>query len=97
MPHPKNRLKLTGDTHAPEVAYDMDDERDDPAVRYADGYEPPRDRREASDEDAPDSGTAAAQPQPDHLEAAREQVKRSPIKMIGIALAVGFVLARVLR
>ena len=23
MPHPKNRLKLTGDTHPPEVEYDL--------------------------------------------------------------------------
>jgi hypothetical protein len=68
MPHPKNRLKLTGDTHLPDAGLDMyldDDEAIDMVVFeeelrvYSDGYVP-----EAEPTSAPMNAMAEAAPEP---------------------------------
>jgi hypothetical protein len=93
MPHPKNHMKLTGDTHPPEVGYDLD-ELDDRPSRYHDGYEPLQaTAQEDEDRDEPRSGATGA----DGMAAARAKVAASPLKMVAVALAVGFVLARLFR
>jgi hypothetical protein len=88
MPHSKKLMKQTGDTHPPEVEFDLgrDRDRDDEpelgaddgaqARVYADGYVP-----------APEPA-AGSLPQP--------SVKPSWM-MLGAVLAAGFVLARLLR
>ena len=107
MPHPKNRLKLTGDTHLPDVGLDLDldDEPIDVApgeeeVRvYADGYLP------AAAVAAMPMATASqpmaaprAQGVVGKLEREMErQASRTPLLAIGAALFVGWLLARKLR
>jgi hypothetical protein len=100
MPHPKNRLKLTGDTHLPDPRFDSvpDDAasldrltREEEQVLaprvYADGYVPP----EAAD----------AQPHPGLAAKALEKVEqvpaRSPWLAIGAMLAFGWMVAKMLR
>ena len=107
MSHPKNRLKLTGDTHLPDVGLDLDldDEPIDVApgeeeVRvYADGYLP------AAAVAAMPMATASqpmaaprAQGVVGKLEQEMErQASRTPLLAIGAALFVGLLLARKLR
>jgi len=101
MPHPKNRLKLTGDTHLPDVgdllAQADELERDVVETQaqtrvYADGWLPPE--------------QAAAMPEeqpmlPEPLLAAERTVERrvvsTPWLAAGAALAFGFVVAKLLR
>ncbi|HEX2546705.1 MAG TPA: hypothetical protein VHL79_17620 [Ramlibacter sp.] len=106
MPSPKNRLKLTGDTHLPDVGYELaGDERDDDAqvmvvedadIVYADGWVP----------GTPESGSQGQQSQSQSqeqgavqkLEQGVEQLPaRKPWVAIGAALTVGWLFARMLR
>lgn len=120
MPHPKNRIKLTGDTRMPgrdmdlDLDLDLGLEEDDagtahkrgstdlPARVYADGYVPP-------------SGVLLVEEieiepvlldmQPDDDTGMKEKVEqkvgpkaaRRPWIAIGSAIAVGFVVMRMLR
>lgn len=93
MPSPKNRIKLTGDTHPPEVEFDLgaDDEAlepihpdDEPSRVYADGWVP--------QEDGPANGARQ-----DAGAAALRHRSAPPWMAIGAVLAVGFVVARLLR
>ena len=101
MPHPKNHMKLTGDTHPPEVEYDLDLDADDPATAdYSSAPQPT-----LADTRAPmRSGMqpTASQPSFDagtqrYFDAAREQVIARPYAALGAAFAVGFVLAKLFR
>ena len=106
MPSPKNRLKLTGDTHLPDPRFDYVPDDDDsvemlvvveehtlaPRV-YADGYVPP-------------SAEAASSPEPaapSHgiKEAAMQKVgaleAKKPWLALGVALAFGWLVAKMLR
>ena len=108
MPHPKNRLKLTGDTHMPDVGPDMNLGDDEPIdivvfeeeVRvYADGYLPVG---AALAMPAAAEAQPPARPQPhgivDKLERKVErQTARTPLLAIGAGLFVGWMLARMLR
>lgn len=102
MPHPKNRLKLTGDTHLPDVgdllaqseADDLDPDmaggEAEPRV-YADGWTP------SSRQALPEESQGLAEP----LLAAERKVERrvasTPWLAMGAALAFGFVVAKMLR
>jgi hypothetical protein len=92
MPHHKNHMKLTGDTHPPEVEDLVEDTRivaaeDDGQARvYADGYVP---RAELEQSDA--SLAAGA------VDELGRKTARSPWMMLGMTLAAGFVLAKLLR
>ena len=99
MPHPKNRLKLTGDTHLPDVNElfgDADEievavvEIDAQPRVYADGWE-------GSSEAIP----AETQSLPVPLMQAEQQVKRrvaaTPWLAVGAALGFGFLVAKMLR
>lgn len=106
MPHPKNRLKLTGDTHLPDVT-DLMAEADEieivaveiveaePRV-YADGYVPSPDPASSSEQPR-----AAAEPQRTGALAAVERrvealPKRSPWLAVGAGLMFGWLVARLL-
>ena len=100
MPHPKNRLKLTGDTHLPDIGDLLADADEieiteveivaEPRV-YADGWEP------SAQELAPEEAHSLPEP----LMAAQEQVERrvasTPWLAIGAALGFGFLVAKMLR
>lgn len=100
MPSPKNRMKSTGDTHLPEVELDMTDAREpqddtaaeeDTARVFADGYVPPGTSAGSADAAGrAGSGTSMA-------DTLREHATKSPLMMAGAVLAVGYVLARLLR
>lgn len=86
MPHPKNRLKLTGDTHPPEVEYDLG-ANDEP-------FEPQADTRFVTGGfvDQPDihrspSGAAMLRQAPGPI----------PFRAIALTLAAVFVMGRLLR
>lgn len=103
MPHPKNRIKLTGDTHLPDVGYDygMDDDRDDQVmvvenadIVYADGWVPQTGHSPTQ--------LAGAQAQPQGAlqkveQRAEELPARKPWMAVGAAIALGFLAARMLR
>lgn len=100
MPHPKNRLKLTGDTHAPEVAYEdlreADDDTEDAGWQASAETAPPVGR--------PGLQVAVASQQPQRSGASRaylgdamDQVRARPLACVGWAFALGFVLSRLTR
>jgi hypothetical protein len=108
MPHPKNHVKLTGDTHPPEVEFDLDTRLGDDDLDV--------DLGGASSMLRTDDGMgagAAAMRQPvqqrmqqqmqlgasadRYFDAAREQVRAKPYATLGAAFALGFVLARLFR
>lgn len=113
MPHPKNRLKLTGDTHLPgrDLDLDLDLDRDldieedaataslasEPRV-YADGYVP------ATMETA-DVQPMRPEPEPHGVAAvvdkvedtAGRQAAKRPWLAIGSAIALGFLLVKMAR
>jgi hypothetical protein len=87
MPHPKNRLKLTGDTHPPEVEYDLldeDDETDEPR------YEPQSVSRRFNESAGIDltSNSAAMR---------RPASAAIPYRAIFLTLATVYVLGKLLR
>ena len=101
--HPKNGLKLTGDTHLPDPLDDMRDDSDDATVLvveevrvYADGYTPP----------APAETLAALMEEPGAPEPTRMQRierragrvgERAPWMLIAGGLLLGGMAARMLR
>jgi hypothetical protein len=101
--HPKNGLKLTGNTHLPDIIEDMDDGDDDAQmvlieeVRvYADGYAPP----------APEETIAALQEEPSVPEPSRmERIEReagrvggrAPWVLIVSGLLFGWLVVRTMR
>jgi hypothetical protein len=102
MPSHKNRMKLTGDTHLPDVGdYGLDrddalgalDTLPDDEVRvYADGWVPPQQE-------------AASAPEPEGvkgmLQAAEQKVEQLPARKpwlaIGMGITLGWMLMRALR
>ena len=97
MPHPRKNLKLTGDTHAPEVedelALDLEDRAAAPAaVRAAEepaaAEAPPPRRRRSLELSTPTGG---------YLDAARGQVRARPLTAAAAAFFAGFLLAVVTR
>lgn len=101
MPHPKGHVKLTGDTHPPELEWDADDMGTDefsvPPEGDADQRGARRTALRAIREAAPPASTAPRSFQPDVLEQAREQVRASPWKVLGGAFLLGFVLVKLFR
>jgi hypothetical protein len=96
MPHHKNRLKLTGDTHLPDVGLDYrldDDEAEIIAVPeprvFADGYEPPA----AQEMTEPQPPTTVQKVERE----VAQQTRRTPWLAVGGALAFGFLVAKMMR
>lgn len=103
MPHPKNHLKLTGDTHPPEVEFDLDLDLEDedtadsssaPQPAMEQGSAPRRSRMEARPQQPSFAQGGATER---YFEAAREQVRAKPYASLGAAFAVGFLLAKLFR
>lgn len=93
MPSPRNRIKLTGDTHPPEVEYDLGPDEGPVSFNDAD-LQPDEETRSVS----------APQPQPQWrpalraqgtLAAAREQVRARPVAALVGAFVLGMLLARI--
>lgn len=108
MPHPKNRLKLTGDTHLPDVSDLMGDADEieivavelveaEPRV-YADGYVP---TKAAAPELYAEMPVAAEPQRGGPLAAVERRIealpRRSPWLAIGAGLMFGWLVARMLR
>jgi hypothetical protein len=102
MPHPKNNLKLTGDTHLPELEVDMliveDSEpldlsrTDESASRvYADGYVPTAQVVMIEPEPEPEGTLAVMERKVEEFPA------RSPWLAIGAGVALGWLVARMVR
>lgn len=96
MPHPRKHLKLTGDTHPPELDYGFDDEVDEEEDREGDEpaprLQPPRAGAIRRIRRAPAGATLqhpAARPQ--------QRAGSRPWLILGAAAALGFVLYRALR
>ena len=100
--HPKNGLKLTGNTHLPDIADDMRGDDDAQMVLieemrvYADGYAPP----------APEETIAALQeepsvPEPSRVQRIERQAGRvggqAPCVLMVSGLLLGWMAARLLR
>jgi len=100
--HPKNGLKLTGNTHLPDIADDMHGDDDAQMVLieevrvYADGYAP----------SAPEETIAALQEEPSVPEPSRVQRierqagrvgGRAPWVLMASGLLLGWMAARLLR
>ena len=97
MPHPKNHMKLTGDIHPPEVEFDLDLDREEGDATGDDtsmGADTAGTLRTTSTQpERLQMGAAADR----YFDAAREQVRARPYAMLGAAMALGFVLARMFR
>ncbi|HVE51908.1 MAG TPA: hypothetical protein VNB23_00850 [Ramlibacter sp.] len=103
MPSPKNRIKQTGDTHNPDVGYDL---AGDDASEELDGSGT---QPETALFDDAASGMAASEGGSEgrlqraqaayggYLSEARAQVEAKPLAALGGAFLLGFVLARLTR
>ena len=99
MPHPKNRLKLTGDTHLPDVGLDLnlDDEQMatiealEPRF-YADGYVPGAGMA-AEDMDHPEPPTPVQKVE----QKIARQTRSTPLLMAGAGLLFGWMVMKLLR
>ena len=99
MPHPKNRLKLTGDTRLPDIG-ELLEQADEveidvvevaPARVYADGWEP------SEQQALPEEREVLPAPVMKAERAMERQVVATPWLAIGAALGFGFLVARMLR
>jgi hypothetical protein len=110
MPHPKNHMKLTGDTHPPEVEYEQvveDDALDDDAAAATSSAAaaPPLegirfDRPAGSPIGKPAGPLDEAAPawsESAAFESAREFTRTRPLAALGITLVAGYALLKLLR
>jgi hypothetical protein len=101
MPHPKNRLKLTGDTHLPDIGDLL--EQDDmelavvhtPAPVYADGWVPPA--QQAMKDLEEEKHRELPQPLVQVERKVERKVASTPWLAAGAALGFGFLVAKMLR
>jgi len=96
MPHPRKNLKLTGDTHAPEVEDDLAQELEDRAAAAATARVAPQ---PAAVEPAPPRRRPLrlSLPTGGYADAARAQVHARPLTAAAAAFFAGFLLAVVTR
>jgi hypothetical protein len=99
MPHPKNRLKLTGDTHLPDVGLDLNlDEEELATIEaleprfYADGYVPGAEMG-AEEMDHPEAPTAVQKVE----QKVASQTRSTPLLMAGAGLLFGWMVMKLLR
>jgi hypothetical protein len=104
MPHPKNRLKLTGDTHLPVPGdlLEQDDEMelaavdiDNPPRVYADGWVPPA--QQAMRDLEEEKHQALPQPLVQLERKVEQKVASTPWLAVGAALGFGLLVAKMLR
>jgi hypothetical protein len=83
MPHRNNGIKMTGDTHPPEVEYDLSLDDGEPLTQDVQGR----------------PGAAVARTNDANLQgyASAMRMQAPSLKTIGITLAVGYLLMKLLR
>ena len=85
MPHRNNGIKMSGDIHPPEVEYDLSLDDDEPLTQDVQGR----------------PGTAVMRTDDANLQGfetgPRQRMASTPLKTIGITLAVGYLLMKLLR
>ena len=100
MPHPKNGLKLTGDTHLPDIG-DLLGDADEVEVSVIDIDAPPRVYADGWIPGTPGTMPEETQSLPQPLMAVEETVERrvvsTPWLAVGAALGFGFLVAKMLR
>ena len=90
MPHPRKHLKLTGDTHPPEVEDDL--EAGDEATAEAPEAGGPSPAAAAAMEAVPARGLMLDPASERYLDEARGQVRARPLAMLAGAFFAGFAL-----
>jgi hypothetical protein len=93
MPHPRKHLKLTGDTHPPEVE---DDLGPDEEVRAAPAAAEPAGAaavRTPVARPAAVRSIVVSMPARQYVDAAREQVRARPLATAAVAFFAGFAVA----
>jgi len=89
MPNPRNRIKLTGDTHLPDVGEDSGGEAE--ALRFE-----PAEGSEDSEGAAMSASSEDEQAElGGYLEAVRDQVRQRPVAALAGAFVLGLLLARI--
>ena len=89
MPNPRNRLKLTGDTHLPDVGDEGGSDED--VLRFEPASA--EDREEAAAPDLIAATESAVDASRGVLQLVRDEVRARPVRALGAAFALGFVLA----
>jgi hypothetical protein len=84
MPSPRNRLKLTGNTHLPDVGDEIGGDED--VLRFVPAQE--------SEREAPSATMAAESAASGYVAAVREQVRQRPVTALAGAFVLGVVVAR---
>ena len=93
MPHPRKHMKLTGDTHPPEVEDDLGREEEEPLQSAG----PVVETAAAVETGAGARALRLAGAGEGYFEQARAQVRSRPLTAAFTAFAVGFALAVVTR
>jgi hypothetical protein len=86
MPNPRNRLKLTGDTHLPDVGDDAGEDGD--VLRF----EPVRDEDAQPQGAAQDRVQSFAQEAEGALQPLRGHVRAHPLAAVAAAFVLGYML-----
>jgi hypothetical protein len=97
MPNPHDKLKLTGDTHAPEVEDDLELEEGGARAAGPAAYTVPQESAVRIDRGAAGRAMRVAAQGEDYVEAARTQVRSRPLTAAAVAFFAGFALAVVTR
>ena len=98
MPHPRKHMKLTGDTHPPEVEDDFGPQEQGPAQAVPTATAAPGGEDIAAVETrAGGRAMRLAEAGEGYLASAREQVRSRPLTAAFAAFAAGFALAVVTR
>jgi hypothetical protein len=97
MPHPRKNLKLTGDTHPPEVEDDFAADEGGGGATGALTEERPREAAVRIGRGAAGRALRVAAQGEGYVEAARTQVRSRPLAAAAVAFFAGFALAVVTR
>ena len=89
MPSPRNRMKLTGDTHLPDL--DDDGRGEEDTLRF----EPAEDVGDDTTGAPMFSRPALQADGGSMLEAAREQVRQRPLAVLATAFVAGWLIAKI--
>ena len=97
MPHPRKNMKLTGDTHPPEVEDDLDMEPRAESAGVAPAAAAAPERAVRAGRGAAARAMHVAAGGDAYADAAREQVRSWPLVAAAVAFFAGFALAVVTR
>lgn len=97
MPHPRKHLKLTGDTHPPEIEDDFGPDEGAGAAAAPTAEEGPEEAAVRIGRGATGRAMRVAARGDGYVEAARTQVRSRPLAAAAVAFFAGFALAVVTR